>query len=203
MAELDDEVRRFRERVKEEVEKTVKPYPLKQRDLEEALEFAFGKGCIEELSNLLKTQDQLCAKCGECCRRCSPIVLTISDLDRIAKYLGLSRSKLKSQLRLKPSDHPGVFNMPGQPCPFLSENRCSIYPVRPQVCREFPAGYMISTFIEKQGLRLPTYCIIIREFFKIKTIARLIMLKLGRENPRLAGEIGMLVETWMLQHPHI
>ena len=43
----------------------------------------------------------------------------------------------------KPETREIVMNMP---CPFLKNNRCTIYPVRPDMCRNFPV------FVVEEGL---------------------------------------------------
>ena len=77
-----------------------------------------------------------CLKCANCCKTTGPL-FTQKDLLRIAKYLRMKPNTfMKQYLRL---DEDQDWVLQTLPCPFLdSDNRCSIYDVRPKACREFP-----------------------------------------------------------------
>ncbi len=79
-----------------------------------------------------------CTNCGNCCREVSP-GFDEKDVERLAGHLGMSGSQFASQY-LKPAEPAeeclGV--MRAQPCPFLKENRCSVYEHRPANCRNYP-----------------------------------------------------------------
>ena len=77
-----------------------------------------------------------CLKCANCCKTTGPL-FTQKDLLRIAKYLRMKPNAfIKQYLRL---DEDQDWVLQTLPCPFLdSDNRCSIYDVRPKACREFP-----------------------------------------------------------------
>jgi Fe-S-cluster containining protein len=73
------------------------------------------------------------AGCGNCCRTNTDIPVYPLELAGIYWYVieklqGPLREKLKAQL----ASHEGK-----PPCPFLIDNSCSIYPLRPGVCRLF------------------------------------------------------------------
>ncbi len=80
-----------------------------------------------------------CTGCGECCRRPGPVYFSGGDLDRAARFLGLSGPAFRRRY--------GVYHLNGTPavdpgaaaCPFLGDDdRCSIYEARPTQCRTFP-----------------------------------------------------------------
>ena len=79
-----------------------------------------------------------CTTCGNCCRVVSP-VLSESDVERLATHLAMSSSEFTAKY-LKQADssanHPWV--MRERPCPFLKDNRCSVYAYRPDTCRGYP-----------------------------------------------------------------
>lgn len=79
-----------------------------------------------------------CAACGNCCREVVP-TLSQDDIDRLAMHVGMSSSALASKY-LKPvertEDYPWI--MRERPCPFLKDNRCSVYADRPANCRDYP-----------------------------------------------------------------
>lgn len=77
-----------------------------------------------------------CLQCANCCKT-TPAMLTITDIRRIARYLGLSESDFSA--RYVVTDDDGDLVIHRTPCPFLKEdNYCGIYEVRPQACREYP-----------------------------------------------------------------
>lgn len=83
------------------------------------------------------TEGGRCKGCGECC---SPL-LPVSDkeIDRIKKYI--------KKHRIRPQKVGMVFANPvyDVTCPFLrkdvSKDRCSIYPVRPEICVKFKCDH--------------------------------------------------------------
>ncbi|CAK1951801.1 conserved hypothetical protein [Vibrio crassostreae] len=89
---------------------------------------------VEKLKQLLKLADQLTSKlsaitfckagCGNCCH--INVSVTEHEAQIISSFTGL---ELKEPLSLvKPDFH-------GTPCPFLVNEKCSVYSVRPFVCR--------------------------------------------------------------------
>lgn len=75
----------------------------------------------------------MCTQCGNCCSRYLP--LSHKDIKRIRHYIKehdvLYERKRKNVLETKERND----------CPFLLDDRaverCSIYPARPTICREF------------------------------------------------------------------
>jgi Fe-S-cluster containining protein len=77
-----------------------------------------------------------CLDCAYCCKSLGPRI-TDKDIDRISKFLKLSKDKFISNYLVIDEDKDFVFaNMP---CPFLmDDNYCFIYDVRPKACKEYP-----------------------------------------------------------------
>lgn len=77
-----------------------------------------------------------CLQCAACCKNYSPRFKT-PDIKRISKHLKLRESVfIDTYLEL---DKEGDYVVKKSPCPFLgSDNRCSIYEVRPSDCERFP-----------------------------------------------------------------
>ncbi|MFL5772446.1 MAG: YkgJ family cysteine cluster protein [Flavisolibacter sp.] len=77
-----------------------------------------------------------CLQCAACCKNYSPR-FKIPDIKRISKHLGKKESEfIDTYLKV---DEDGDFVVKSAPCPFLgSDNRCSIYEVRPSDCARFP-----------------------------------------------------------------
>lgn len=72
-----------------------------------------------------------CSSCGQCCSNFIP--LSCDEIIRIKKYI-------KSH-GIKPCNHflPTVDPLPDMTCPFRDNNKkiCTIYKIRPVICREF------------------------------------------------------------------
>ncbi len=77
-----------------------------------------------------------CLTCANCCKNYSPRFKT-PDIKRISKHLKLKEGEfIEKYLKL---DDEGDYVMKSTPCAFLgSDNRCSIYEVRPSDCARFP-----------------------------------------------------------------
>lgn len=84
-----------------------------------------------------KIVDQFdCMSCGNCCKSISPM-LTIKDIERVAKHLRMKEVDFINQYLHIDEDNCYVFNL--TPCPFfMSDNACMIYDHRPKACREYP-----------------------------------------------------------------
>ncbi len=77
-----------------------------------------------------------CLTCAACCKNYSPRFKT-PDIRRIAKHLGLKEGVfIETYLTI---DDEGDYVLKQTPCSFLgTDNRCSIYTVRPSDCARFP-----------------------------------------------------------------
>jgi len=77
-----------------------------------------------------------CLECANCCKTTSP-VFKEKDIKRIAKLLGMKRNEFIDHYLQMDTD--GAYILKQVPCPFLEEdNKCSIYPDRPEACASFP-----------------------------------------------------------------
>lgn len=77
-----------------------------------------------------------CLDCANCCKS-APALLRQSDMDRLARRLGLTTGKFIDRYVLM--DEDGDFVLNAVPCPFLlPDNRCSVYDDRPESCADYP-----------------------------------------------------------------
>jgi hypothetical protein len=77
-----------------------------------------------------------CLACAQCCKTIPPMV-NKTDAARIARHLRLSEAAFYEQYLRRDEDGDTVMN--ASPCPFLeTDNRCSIYEIRPKACRAYP-----------------------------------------------------------------
>ena len=89
---------------------------------------------VHQLSQkYLKQYD--CTNCGNCCKKLTPS-LTHTDITKIASYLKITYEKFIKNYVEK--EIPGGFILKGRDCPFIENNKCSIYEYRPEICRSFP-----------------------------------------------------------------
>ena len=78
-----------------------------------------------------------CTRCANCCKTMT-IKFEDADIERIAKHLNMPTAEfIATYLEADPEDDD--YKTRQKPCPFLAkDDRCTIYEVRPTVCREYP-----------------------------------------------------------------
>ena len=100
-----------------------------------------------------------CLTCGNCCKKMTP-TFTTADIKRIAGYFSMTPDAFKEKW-LTYEKKEGDWQNVKQPCQFLNltDNKCSIYAIRPEDCAGFPhltkkspADYM---HVHKQNIE---YC---------------------------------------------
>jgi Fe-S-cluster containining protein len=77
-----------------------------------------------------------CRTCANCCRSQHP-TFSRPEVQRIAAYLDLSAEELQA-CYLTSDAGSGKYITRELPCPFLENNLCTIYEVRPAVCAGYP-----------------------------------------------------------------
>jgi len=86
-----------------------------------------------------------CIRCGKCCTTGPNVALTVFDICRIARYLGVDWKSLRGRYIIAYIADmipvPALIGIAGR-CVFLEYHdetpTCSIYPVRPMRCRLYP-----------------------------------------------------------------
>jgi Fe-S-cluster containining protein len=78
-----------------------------------------------------------CLSCANCCKTMSP-TYTQGDMVRIATHIGMPVSQFQKKYLRRDKD--GDWINKSLPCQFLNttDNKCSIYEVRPRDCAGFP-----------------------------------------------------------------
>lgn len=96
-----------------------------------------------------------CAECGNCCREVSP-TLSEAEVHALSRHLGMDGAEFVSKY-LRPAEPaqevPWVMRQ--RPCPFLIDNRCTVYESRPSNCRDYP-------YLDKPDLVFRTFSMIER-----------------------------------------
>ena len=80
-----------------------------------------------------------CRTCANCCKTRQPL-FSRTEAQRIATYLGVSLEELRARY-ITDDAEAGKYTTRQIPCPFLDNNLCTIYPVRPAVCVHYPHLY--------------------------------------------------------------
>ena len=111
-----------------------------------------------------------CTRCANCCKTMN-IKLSDEDARRIAKQLNMEIDDFV-ETYLEPDDEDGPYKFREKPCPFLGDDdRCTIYDVRPTVCREYPQtnkeGFTFRTMsVANNALHCPAVFWIVEEMKK-------------------------------------
>lgn len=99
-----------------------------------------------------------CRRCGKCCNGTffKGVPLSPEDITRLERHLGRSISDL-----CYTEEHNGSSRQCLRlSCPFFDGKKCTIHPVRPKNCREFPI------FVGKDYFEIHTNCPQGDRFFK-------------------------------------
>lgn len=76
-------------------------------------------------------------ECKKGCQQCCYVDLSVFEIEakNIAAYLNENQSPIKEKLSLKQADREDFNGVLSKPCHFLREDECTIYDVRPLICR--------------------------------------------------------------------
>jgi uncharacterized protein len=79
-----------------------------------------------------------CLSCGNCCKKMTP-TFSVQDIKRISAHFGMTPASFKEKWLTYDAKDKDWQNKK-QPCQFLnlSDNKCSIYAIRPADCAGFP-----------------------------------------------------------------
>jgi uncharacterized protein len=82
-----------------------------------------------------------CTTCANCCKTVRP-TFDEEEIDRLAKRLGIERREFIDRY-LEPNERgeDNPWRTRTTPCPFLKDDRCSVYEDRPADCRGYPYLY--------------------------------------------------------------
>ena len=83
----------------------------------------------------MRHPERFCQRCGKCCVECDPIALDEDDIVALEHIRPNVHQHLKAVMF---NDGPSLAIRHSKPCEFLKNRLCTIYGVRPKVCREFP-----------------------------------------------------------------
>jgi uncharacterized protein len=78
-----------------------------------------------------------CTKCANCCR-VSEVGTTDRDVEKLAKFLGMSRDEFLRDFTQRDEAGDLILKKTEAGCVFLKDNLCTVYEARPQNCANFP-----------------------------------------------------------------
>jgi Fe-S-cluster containining protein len=80
-----------------------------------------------------------CLTCANCCKTMTP-TFTAADMKRISAHFGQTVDEFKAKWLRKERKKDGDWMNKVEPCQFLNltDNKCSIYEIRPADCAGFP-----------------------------------------------------------------
>jgi len=76
--------------------------------------------------------------CTKCCDQEGNVYLGIGDLERAAKFVGMSAKAFEKKYVYRTAHQMRFRKPPQKQCPFLESDGCSIHPAKPTQCRTFP-----------------------------------------------------------------
>jgi hypothetical protein len=81
-----------------------------------------------------------CQRCTACCRWPGFVKVIEAEIGPIARHIGLSEHDfIQRYTRLRPNrDGLALIDKPNGECHFLDGHDCTLQPVKPQQCRDFP-----------------------------------------------------------------
>ena len=79
-----------------------------------------------------------CTECANCCIELETS-FRMDEIDRMSEYLQIDKIEFINK-STKPDEYgeKDKFVLNSTPCQFLKDNKCTIYPVRPEECRSYP-----------------------------------------------------------------
>ena len=80
-----------------------------------------------------------CKMCGECCNGKGGINVDADEIEKISKFLDISRDSFVSEFCMKKKDIFSIKIGPDGSCIFFDQTKsCLIHPVKPRICSRWP-----------------------------------------------------------------
>jgi Fe-S-cluster containining protein len=87
-----------------------------------------------------------CQQCGACCRWSGHVLLTATDITRLAAAAEISEEEFIAQYTVLAANRCqlSLADRTDGSCILLENGRCSLYTARPGQCRDFPHGWRVA-----------------------------------------------------------
>ena len=116
-----------------------------------------------------------CRTCAECCR-VTEVQLVERDIEKLARFLGLSEKQFLEEYTGEGSDGELILRRSERGCVFLDGSDCTVYDARPGNCERFPHLLRGAGSLESRMWDLvdrATYCPIVFNWFaKVKALTK-------------------------------
>lgn len=113
---------------------------------------------VEDAAALVGKYTPCVVGCSACCYQA--ITITAPEADRIGKAIGRTPAQAQPLAKERPSldslqdgSDEDVARYTGKPCPFLVDHRCSVYEVRPVICRLHHSMHSDSSLCQHDEVR--------------------------------------------------
>ncbi len=105
-----------------------------------------------------------CTQCANCCREVRPS-FSEEEIIRLARHLDMTRQQfIDAYLQHSEPHDDKPWTTRTKPCPFLKDNRCSVYDDRPADCSGYPYLYKPEFVFRTMGMVSRTFtCPIVYE----------------------------------------
>lgn len=87
-----------------------------------------------------------CQECGTCCRWSGHVLLTDTDIVRLAAASGIPEEQFIERYTILAANRCqlSLADGPDGSCILLSGKHCTLYEARPDQCRGFPHGWRVA-----------------------------------------------------------
>ncbi|MBO8158129.1 YkgJ family cysteine cluster protein [Thermosyntropha sp.] len=89
----------------------------------------------EEVAKIYAEQNNICKGCKINCCNTAYVIPDIISFKKIKAYLGISYEEFVHKYFQREKRELGILRLKPDPCIFLKENICTIYPLRTLLCR--------------------------------------------------------------------
>ena len=79
-----------------------------------------------------------CRQCGDCCKGYGGNYVNRADVEAIAAYVGVDPDRFEKERCTRSADRLVLVQQANGFCIFWEDGICSIHPVKPRMCREWP-----------------------------------------------------------------
>ena len=79
-----------------------------------------------------------CKQCGDCCKGYGGTYVSRTDVEAIAAYIGMDPARFEEKYCTTSGDRLVLVQQESGFCSFWKDRICTIHPVKPSMCREWP-----------------------------------------------------------------
>ena len=127
-----------------------------------------------------------CRQCGECCKGYGGTYLSAADIVKISAYIGVASDTFVSTYCRMSGNRPLLSQRPDGYCVFWDQRICTIHPVKPRMCRQWP--YIRNVLKDVENWKaMASMCPGIHADAPAKLIRRRVREELEGSSPKMTG----------------